>query len=112
VGKREGKPHLQEYNKLLKKAAKAAKLNRMVTVEEFKGGRHLETQKPLYDVISSHTARHTAASRIREASDFETAQLVLGHATQGNTGRYAHLEPVKTAEKILRAWGHYTKKGG
>jgi integrase len=111
-GAKNGKPHLQEYNKLVKKAAKEAKLNRLVTVETFKAGRHTETQRPLHEVLSSHTARHTAASRIREASDYETAQILLGHAMPGNTGGYAHLNPVATAERLLRAWEHYTKKGG
>jgi integrase len=112
ISKKGGKPHLQEYNKLLKKAAEAAGLKRLVTMETFKGGHHLETRVPLHTVVSSHMARHTAASRIREAADFETAQLVLGHATGGNTARYAHLDPVKTAERILKAWAYYTEKEG
>ncbi|MDO6389062.1 tyrosine-type recombinase/integrase [Pontibacter sp. BT731] len=106
--KYEGMPKIQtNYNELLKDAAKEAKLNRLVTVESIRNGVLTEKEEPLHKVISSHKARHTAASRVREASDFETAQLVLGHATAGNTGRYAHLEPVKTAEKILKAWAYY-----
>jgi len=105
--KKGGVPHLQEYNKLIKKAAKEAKLTRLVTVEEFKAGKVVEKQLPLHEVLSSHTARHTAASRIRESGGYELAQLLLGHATQGNTARYAHLDTVKTAEKILQAWEYY-----
>jgi integrase len=110
IGRQSGKPHLQEYNKLIKKAAQAAGLTRPVTVESFKAGRHEETQHPLHAVISSHTARHTAASRVREGADYETAQMVLGHASGGNATRYAHLDPVKTAERILNAWLYYEQK--
>jgi integrase len=107
----QGMPPIQSnYNDLIKEAAGQAKLKRLLTVESIKNGHVSEKQKPLHTVISSHMARHTAASRIREAADFETAQLVLGHATGGNTARYAHLDPVKTAERILKAWAYYTEK--
>ncbi|GAB3536438.1 hypothetical protein GCM10027443_26820 [Pontibacter brevis] len=101
---RTGTPNLTEYNKRLKKAAEAAGLKRMVAVETIKNGHVTEEMKPLHKVISSHSARHTAATRIREAADYELAQLLLGHTATGNTAIYAHLDPVKTAERILKAW--------
>ncbi|MHA6247439.1 tyrosine-type recombinase/integrase [Pontibacter sp. CAU 1760] len=104
---RTGTPNLTEYNKRLKKAAAAAGLKRMVAVETIKNGHVTEEMKPLHKVISSHSARHTAATRIREAAGYELAQLLLGHAATSNTAIYAHLDPVKTAERVLKAWEYY-----
>jgi integrase len=112
-GRRGGTVYQSDYNVLIKKAAKEAGLKRKVTVEVIKKGKVTESQKELHEIISGHMARHTAASRIREAGGnegYELAQLVLGHAAPGLTAHYAHLDLVQTAERILQAWVYYEKK--
>jgi integrase len=108
-----GVPPIQtNYNALLKRAAKEAGLKRQVTLEVIKNGHVTETQAPLHQAITSHMARHTAATRIREAADMELAGLLLGHGNKTNTARYAHLDLVRTAERILTAWTYYEQPAG
>lgn len=65
------------YNRNLKEIAKIAGLNRMV---EFKNPQGETIIKPLYEVISSHYARHTfITNECRKGTPKETIKKMVGH---------------------------------
>ncbi|MEJ8803172.1 tyrosine-type recombinase/integrase [Pontibacter sp. H249] len=103
---RSGKISLQKYNEYLKDAAAEAKLTRLVRQTRSLGGGHIEeTQVPLHQVLSSHDARHTGASRVLAVSkDPALVKKLLGHKGRDVTERYSHYNPVEVAERLLDAW--------
>jgi integrase len=49
-----------------------------------------------------HQLRHTAGTNIRREADFETAKIILGHASEVMTEIYAERDERKADEVIAR----------
>ena len=96
------------YNNAIKNIAKKANLNRE---RKYKDPSGKETSKPIHKIISSHCARHTFATIMRDKG-FEADEvcIMLGHADDTMVKQvYAHndeklitKELNKTREKIER----------
>lgn len=95
----------QDRNEWIKQVAKEAGLNREWDDRLISGGKVKHNWRPVHQVISSHTARHTAATLLKQASQNKAlAKLVLGHADQDVTDRYAKDKARLLAPAVLDAW--------
>ena len=70
------------------------------------GGKVMHNWRPIWQVISTHTARHTAGTLLKQVSNGNKAlaKLVLGHADEDVTDRYAKDKARLLAPAVLDAW--------
>ncbi|QJX46456.1 hypothetical protein HMJ29_05705 [Hymenobacter taeanensis] len=70
------------------------------------GGKMVCNWRPIWQVISTHTARHTAGALLKQVSNGTKAlaKLVLGHADEDVTDRYAKDNARLLAAPVLDAW--------
>ena len=95
----------QDRNEWIKQVAKAAGLTRDWDDRLISGGKVKHHWRPLWQIISSHTARHTAATLLKQVSNNKAlAKLVLGHAEEDVTDRYAKDKARLLAPAVLEAW--------
>lgn len=80
-------------DKEIKIISKKANLNRIIKYQIKKGYKEIEKEEPLYNLISSHYARHTYITRmIRAGWDKERLCYVTGHANKKMIEEvYSHL---------------------
>ncbi|MBG8553066.1 site-specific integrase [Hymenobacter guriensis] len=93
-------------NSAIKEVAQQAGLTREWDDRLITGGKVVHNWRPLWQVISTHTARHTAATLLKQASkgNKALAKLVLGHADEDVTDRYAKDKARLLAPDVLAAW--------
>ena len=62
--------------------------------------------RPIWQVIGTHTARHMAGTLLKQVSNGNKAlaRLVLGHAEEDVTDRYAKDKARLLAPAVLEAW--------
>lgn len=95
-------PSEKMYNVALKIIAKEAKLNRIV---EFTDAKHNAQSKPLYELLSSHYARHTFVTKlVRLGFDKNTIILFTGHKNIKMIDEvYLHATTEDKLRKIVNA---------
>lgn len=93
-------------NVLIKQVAKAAGITRLFNDAKISGGKVTDNYRPAWEVIGTHTARHTAGSLLLEVSggDESLAAYVLGHVQGTTTGIYAKDKARRIAPLLLQAW--------
>ena len=96
----------QHRGDVIKEVAKAAGLTREWDDRLITGGKVVHNWRPIWQVISTHTARHTAATLLKQVSNGNKAlaKLVLGHAEEDVTDRYAKDKARLLAPAVLDAW--------
>jgi hypothetical protein len=69
-------------------------------------GKVMHNWRPIWQGIGTHTARHTAGTLLRQVSSGNKAlaKLVLGHAEEDVTDRYAKDKARLLAPAVLDAW--------
>ena len=103
----------QERNLLIKEVARLAGLAREFDERTISGGKVISKWRPLWQLISTHTARHTGATLIKQVSggNKSLAKLLLGHADEDGTDVYAKDKARELAPALLAAWekvlGHW-----
>jgi site-specific recombinase XerD len=89
----------------IKEVAAAAGLVREWDDRRITGGKVIHHWRPVHQVIGTHTARHTAATLLKQVSGNKLlARLVLGHADEDVTDRYAKDKARLLAPQLLEAW--------
>ncbi|SNC62132.1 Site-specific recombinase XerD [Hymenobacter gelipurpurascens] len=91
----------------IKEVAKLAGLNRMFNDAKISNGQVTDNYRPVWEVIGTHTARHTAGSLLLEFSggDKSLAAYLLGHAQNAtSTDIYAKDKAKRVAGPLLQAW--------
>ncbi|RTQ45833.1 hypothetical protein EJV47_23675 [Hymenobacter gummosus] len=90
----------------IKEIAREAGLSREWDDRLITGGKVVHNWRPIHEVISTHTARHTAGTLLKQVSNGNKAlaKLVLGHAEEDVTDRYAKDKAQQLAPAILEAW--------
>jgi len=90
----------------IKEIAREAGLGREWDDRLITGGKVIHNWRPIHEVISTHTARHTAGTLLKQVSNGNKAlaKLVLGHAEEDVTDRYAKDKAQLLAPAILNAW--------
>ena len=96
----------QEYNRRLKLMARIAKLYRVVDITTVRGNVYTTTARPLYEVISAHTSRHSFATQLLEGSGNNLALVsdVIGHGEIKTTQIYARRKQLQSITDTLKAW--------
>ena len=81
----------QHRGDMIKEVAQQAGLTREWDDRLITGGKVVHNWRPIWQVIGTHTARHTAGTLLKQVSDGNkaVAKLVLGHAEEDVTDRYA-----------------------
>lgn len=94
-----------DRNRTIKQVAKRAGLNRLFNDVSISGGRATDNYQPVYELISTHTARHTCAELLTEGADDDkgVARFVLGHVEPSVTEIYAKTKARRMAPKVLAA---------
>jgi integrase len=90
-------------NKAIREAAKVAGLTREVVTVAFSGKTKHEAVLPIWDAITTHSARHTGATLLTWASDGDQAlkELALGHVSDSV---YGSDTVERYGPRLLAAW--------
>ena len=90
----------------IKDIAQAAGLTREWDDRLITGGKVVHHWRPIHQVIGTHTARDTAGTLLKQVSNGNKAlaKLVLGHADEDVTDRYAKDKARLPAPAVLDAW--------
>lgn len=93
---------IQYFNKYLKVIMKEIGLNDLVTYSFTKGGKPTTVTKEKWELISSHTARRSAATNMYLTGRMRTLEIMrlTGHKTEQNFFRYIRLTNDDTARSI------------
>lgn len=93
---------IQYFNKYLKVIMKEIGLNDLVTYSFTKGGKLTTVTKEKWELISSHTARRSAATNMYLTGRMKTLEIMrlTGHKTEQNFFRYIRLTNDDTARSI------------
>ena len=93
---------IQYFNKYLKVIMKEIGLNDPVTYSFTKGGKLITVTKEKWQLISSHTARRSAATNMYLTGRMKTLEIMklTGHRTEQNFFRYIRLTNDDTARSI------------
>lgn len=96
---------MQQFNKHIKIVAKLAGITQAIETTKYVNRKPQTVQVPKYELISSHSARHTCAtlSRLFGAS-LHDIQAMLGHADIRTTEIYEHLAAEHKANFVANAW--------
>lgn len=101
-------PHMHHYNRQLSYVAEAAGFTELVEVVEYVKGVPVSVQKPKYETISSHIARHTFGTISRVLGiDLSDLKDLMGHSDIRTTTIYDHMANEYKVIKQLRAWGDF-----
>jgi tyrosine type site-specific recombinase len=93
---------IQYFNKYLKVIMKEIGLNDLVTYSFTKGGEMKTVTREKWELISSHTARRSAATNMYLTGRMKTFEIMklTGHRTEQNFFRYIRLTSDDTARSI------------
>ena len=105
------KPTNQTFNWRIKQAAAVAGLTRMIDQTTVRGKEYNTVQRPLYEIISAHTARHTCASLLLEGSGGKAiSQLTLGQQDRKSTDIYSRPKMQQEIDEFNAAWTNVSSK--
>ncbi len=90
----------QHYNEKIKTVAQKAGLNESVTYMDDKAGAKVEQVRPLYELVTTHIARHTFITRkLKEGYSPDKLAYMTGHADDTMIKRiYSHLTAADKAK--------------
>lgn len=93
---------IQYFNKYLKVIMKEIGLDDKVTFTYTKGGKLITVTREKWELISSHTARRSAATNMYLTGRMKTLEIMrlTGHKTEQNFFRYIRLTNEDTARSI------------
>jgi integrase len=94
---------IQYVNKYLKVIMREIGLNDLVTYSFTKGGKLITVTRQKWELISSHTARRSAATNMYLTGRMKTFEIMklTGHRSEQNFFRYIRLTSDDTARSIL-----------
>lgn len=93
---------IQYFNKYLKVIMKEIGLDDKITFSFTKGGQLYTVTREKWELISSHTARRSAATNLYLTGRMKTLEIMrlTGHKTESNFFRYIRLTSEDTARSI------------
>lgn len=97
-----GKLCIQYFNKYLKVIMREIGLNDKITFSYTKGGKLVTITREKWELISSHTARRSAATNMYLTGRMKTLEIMhlTGHRSEENFFRYIRLTSEDTARSI------------
>jgi integrase len=92
----------QKHNKQIKAIGKLAGINEDIVLTKTRGGKRMETVKPKYEFITSHTARRSGATNMYLAGiDLKFIQDILGHSKVEQTISYIKVSAEDNAKRLI-----------
>jgi len=92
----------QEVNRYIKEVGKNAGINDMIAVANKKKGLEVVVNTPKYELISTHTARRSAASNMYNDGVPPLAIMkITGHTTETNFMKYIKQTAKEHAKKVI-----------
>lgn len=93
----------QKMNAQLKKLAEKVKLDDEFIYHEFKGNERIEKKKKKFELITTHTGRHTFITMsLLLGIDSETVKKITGHKTFKSFEKYIHYNDKTLIEQIQK----------
>ncbi len=100
----------QKFNQAIKEVCKLAEINDFVISSRTEGGKVVEYTKPKYDMVSSHTARRSAATNMfLEGIEPIYIMRITGHRTERAFMKYIKVTEEQNAN-ILAQHPFFNKK--
>ncbi len=97
------KMYEQKLNKYIKIVGEKAKINEPVIIEAIRGGLKVETTKPKYEFIKTHTARRSGCTNMFDAGlNTIVIMKISGHKTEKEFLKYIKLSEKQAAEKAAQ----------
>lgn len=91
----------EELNREIKKICMMAKIDQPVTTTITKGGKQVKTISPKWKLISSHTARRSAATQlVLQGLPERSVMLLTGHKTHSAFSTYVRLTKEENAATL------------
>lgn len=91
----------QKFNEQIKVVCKLAGITEEVATYRTQGGKIVETVRPKYEIVTSHTARRTAATLMTMAGIPKRSIMMLtGHKSERNFEKYIRLSEQENAEEL------------
>ena len=93
---------IQYFNKYLKVIMREIGINNLITYSFTKGGKLITVTREKWEIISSHTARRSAATNMYLTGRMKTYEIMklTGHRSEQNFFRYIRLTGDDTARSI------------
>lgn len=93
---------VQYFNRAIKQICKKIGFTENITFNETIGGNPVITTKPKYELISSHTARRSAATNMYLTGRMKTFEImsITGHTTEKSFFRYIRITAEDKAKQI------------
>lgn len=99
----------QKLNQYIKVVCREAGITNPVTRVYMKGGQRIEEVKPKCDLVSSHTARRTAATNMYMSGlPAYNIMLITGHTSEATFRKYIKFEKEQNAE-LMRNNPYFNK---
>jgi site-specific recombinase XerD len=93
----------QWYNRICKRMFKLAGFTRLITMTRMKGDKLIVETKEEWQVLTSHSARHSAATNLLDhGADLYDVKEFLGQESIKSTEVYAEMSRTKLNKKILK----------
>lgn len=97
-----------QYNRICKSMFKMAGFDKKITLTRWSGNREITETFEEWELLTSHTGRHSAATNIlKKTGDLTIARDMLGHSSIKTTEIYAKNDKETLNEKILKAIDNY-----
>ena len=101
----------QKLNKYIKEVCKDAGITQPATRVYYKGGERVEEVRPKCELVSSHTARRTAATNMYKSGvPAYNIMLITGHTSEATFRKYIKFEKERNAE-LMRDNPYFKKRG-
>jgi len=93
---------IQHFNRYIKMVCRKVGINDLVTFEYTKGGKSVTETKEKWEMISSHTARRSAATNMYQTGRMKTYEIMslTGHTTEKSFFRYIKTSTEDKAKQI------------
>lgn len=93
--------HEQKVNKYIKEIGKMAKIDQPTEILEYKGASKLKSVVPKYKLITTHTARRSAATNMFKAGvERRLIMRITGHQTESNFLKYIRISNEEAADML------------
>ena len=90
--------------KNIKKAARRAKLNKLIKVRYTKGGKLINKEVKQYKLVLTHTARRSfITNHFMKQKPIQAIMAISGHTTEKTLYNYLKMEPIKKALAIANS---------
>lgn len=96
-------PSIQHFNREIKKICKKIGFTKKILCEYQRGRKHISEMVPKYQLISSHTARRSAATNMYLAGIMPfRIMLITGHKTEKSFFRYIRITREENVKVLAR----------